>query len=399
MRILFALDSYRPNIDGVAISIERQASMLAGWGHQVAVAAPALRLSDYEEEESGIRVFRVRAFGFMVPRWRFTVLPGPRVAEILDAFRPDVVVVSVPFSLSWAVARAAKNRNLPLVGIPGTMPEWLFSNFKLLLPVKDLIYPKMWEALVAFYNQCSVVVGITPTALEFFQSHHLRRPGVVISNGVKIDEFRPRPRDRELANRLGIPDKPSVLYTGRLDAEKAMDVWVKAIPHVLSKMDAHFIIGGDGSEREKLEEMVEKLGVENRVTFTGFLDKADYERVYSLADVFAIASPAELQSLVTLEAAASGLPIVAVNAGALPELVDECRNGFLFPEEDSEAMADRIITVLKDPKLRTKMGKASRSTAEQHDIRQTVRCFEKLYLSLQDGVLEQHEYSCVPVAS
>lgn len=399
MRILYALDSYRPNIDGVAIAIERQASFLAEWGHQVAIIAPSLCLSNYQEDQGALHIYRVRAMTVIVPRWRMTLLPGPQVAKILDSFQPEVVVVSVPFPLTWAVARAAKYRDVPLVGIPGTMPEWLLSNFKVLKPVRDMIYPKLWEGLTAFYNQCGAVVGVTPTALEFLRVHGLKRPGFVISNGVRLDEFRPRPRDGVLAARLGVPHKPTVLYTGRLDAEKAMDAWVKAIPHVLAEVDAHFVIGGDGSERQKLEELVERLGVKSAVTFTGFLNTEDYARVYSLADVFAIASPAELQSIVTLEAAASGLPIVAVNAGALPELVEYSKNGYLFAEDDSTMMAANIVRLLRDRELRGRMGRASRLVAEQHNIQLTVKQYERLYLAIRDDRLSEQELSNLPVAA
>ena len=95
--------------------------------------------------------------------------------------------------------------------------------------------------------------------------------------------------------------------------------------------------------------------------------------------MFAIASPAELQSIVTLEAASSGLPIVGVNAGALPELVQEGRNGYLFAPGSSEQMADRIIRLLKDNVLRRRMGRESRVIACQHDFNCTVRDYEKVY--------------------
>lgn len=399
MRILFALDSFRPNIDGVAISIERQASMLAGWGNDIAIVAPAQRMNTYEEWQSGMHIFRVRATSVASPRWRFPIMPGPEVAKILERFCPEVVVVSVPFALSVSVARATKKRGIPMVAIPGTMPEWFLSNFKMLRPVQGVVYPKLWRSLSAFYNLCNAVVGVTPTALDFLRTHGLNRPGFVISNGVQLNSFRQRPRDEALAARFGIPNKPTVLYTGRLDAEKDMETWVKAIPGVLDRIDAHFVIGGEGSERTRLEESVEKLGVMDHTTFTGFLSKEDYERVYSLASVFAISSPAELQSLVTLEAAASGLPIVAVNAGALPELVHDGQNGYLFPLEDSATMAEKIAAILDDPELQRKMGEASRKVAEKHDIEVTSREFERLYLSLRDGSLTADEFSYLPAAS
>jgi len=130
----------------------------------------------------------------------------------------------------------------------------------------------------------------------------------VVSNGVELDRFYPAPA--MLSWRSASECRTSRLYSirppgrrevhGRLGEGNAL---------VLEQVDAHFIIGGSGSEREKIEEMARTLGVSDHATFPGFLEEDDYPRLYSLANVFAIASPAELQSIVTLEAAASGLPL------------------------------------------------------------------------------------------
>ncbi len=385
MRILYTLDLYRPSIDGVGVSIERQAQGLAGRGHDVAIVAPGDQLADREETEGDIRVYRVKAVKVLVDRWRLPVMPRQSLERVITTFAPNVVVVNLPFMLNLVASHLARRHNIPLVGITGTMPEWLLNSFGLLRPFSKLLYPRLWRWITAYYNRCDLVVGVTPTALGYLKDHGLTKPARVISNGVQLDKFCPGVRDEELADRLGVPDKPTVLYAGRLDAEKRMDVWVKAIPHVLREVDAHFIIGGDGVDRRKLEDMVAEMGVSQHVTFPGFLDDEEYRRLYSLANVFAIASPAELQSIVSLEAASSGLPIVAVNAGALPELVQQGRNGFLFDQEDSEQMARYIVRLLADPVQCRRMGRESRVIACQHDLKHTVREYEKVYDEAVNG--------------
>lgn len=213
--------------------------------------------------------------------------------------------------------------------------------------------------------------------------HGLERPGYVISNGVSLTRFCPRPRDSALAQRFGLDDRPVVLYAGRLDAEKRMDVWLKGAA-ALKRMgvQARFLIVGDGSERDKLESDAAELGIADDVVFAGFLDDDDYARAYSLASVFAIASPAELQSIVTLEAAASGLPIVAVNAGALPELVGEGGNGWLFADGDAEGIARALARVLANPLAAARMGERSRQIAERHGIERSITKYERLFASL-----------------
>lgn len=93
-------------------------------------------------------------------------------------------------------------------------------------------------------------------------------------------------------------------------------------------------------------------------------------------------SPVELQSIATLEAMASGLPVAAADAMALPELVKDGENGFLFPPGDPEALADRIATLLSAPECAARMGRASRTRAESHRIDLTLTAFESLYQSV-----------------
>lgn len=385
MRVLYALDSYRPSIDGVGVSIERQAQGLAGRGHAVAIVAPGDRLADYEETEGAVTVFRARALKILMDRWRVAVTPHQSVDRAITSFAPNVVVVSLPLNLNRAASHLARKHDLPLVGITGTMPEWLLYSVGILKPFSKFLYPRLWNLLTKYYNGCDLVVGVTPTALRYLKDHGLTRPSRVISNGVQLDVYRPSPRDEKLAQRLRVPEKPTVLYAGRLDAEKRMDVWVKAIPLVLRQVDAHFIIGGDGTDKPKLQDVVDEMGASEHVTFPGFLDEDEYRSLYSLADVFAIASPAELQSIVTLEAASCGLPIVAVNAGALPELVQHGRNGFLFSQGDSHEMADHIVHLLRDDVLRRRMGRESRVIACQHDLNRSVREYERVYDEVVNG--------------
>ena len=123
MRILFALNAFRPLIDGVGISIERQANALADRGHQIAILAPATRFANTVDRFPNYRLYRFRAIPLPNRRQRMPLLPGPGVTRALDDFRPDVVVVNQPFLLSRATWHAARIRGIPLVGIISMMPK------------------------------------------------------------------------------------------------------------------------------------------------------------------------------------------------------------------------------------------------------------------------------------
>ena len=172
-----------------------------------------------------------------------------------------------------------------------------------------------------------------------------------------------------------------VLYTGRLDPEKAMDVWLRAAGRVAAASDAQFIVGGQGADRPRLERMAKELGLGRRVHFIGYLDAEAYTDLYRLADVYCITAPVELQSISTLEALASGLPVVAVQAGALPELVHDACNGYLVPPEDWRAAGDAVLRLLRDPATRVEMGERSRQLAHDHDVEHSVDRYERLLLA------------------
>lgn len=154
---------------------------------------------------------------------------------------------------------------------------------------------------------------------------------------------------------------------------------LRALPSILEKIDVQLVLVGLGALRNHLEKIVEELGLRKHVIFTGFVPDEDLPRLYKLADIFVIAGIAELQSIVTMEAMASALPIVAVNAVALPELIYHGENGFLFPEGDSEAVAEKVTRILTNERLKRLMGQKSLSLIQAHDMNRVMRRFEFLY--------------------
>jgi glycosyltransferase involved in cell wall biosynthesis len=126
--------------------------------------------------------------------------------------------------------------------------------------------------------------------------------------------------------------------------------------------------------------------VDDHTTFIDFLDWADYPNIYSLADVFVMPAESELQSIVTLEAIASGVPPVVVNKGAVPELANS-GNGLVFEPKDSNQLAANIITILSDKKLRNTMKKKSLQLSEKHSMKYVGSQYEQVY----ETVLQQYK--------
>jgi glycosyltransferase involved in cell wall biosynthesis len=166
---------------------------------------------------------------------------------------------------------------------------------------------------------------------------------------------------------------------GRLDKEKRIDVILRALPDILRVTSVHLVLAGMGKEKQRLEKLTEKLGIQKAVTFTGFVHDKDLQNIYRIADLFVMASTAELQSIVTMEAMASGLPVVAVNARALPELVHDGENGYLFPDGDSQMLAEKVIAILSNQTMRAQMSQKSLEIIKDHDINTVIEKYESIY--------------------
>lgn len=172
---------------------------------------------------------------------------------------------------------------------------------------------------------------------------------------------------------------PTILFVVRLDAEKRVGELIDAVAALPAQLPTRLVIVGDGTMREAWRAQVERLGLADRVTFTGFVDEAELLAAYATCDVFVMPGIAELQSLVTLEAMSAGKPIVAADAMALPHLVRPGRNGWLYTPGDVPQLTLRLATLLRDAPLRERMGRASSQLVAGHALAWTLDRFESLY--------------------
>jgi len=244
----------------------------------------------------------------------------------------------------------------------GPLPRWTHR------PLTRLA----WRDLVRVFGRATVCTTPTPRAAGLLERNGLNRPVLAISCGVDRAHYAGPPAEA--------PGAPSVLFVGRLDAEKNVHELLEAA--VSLPPDVRIELVGDGSERGRLEALAARLGIADRVTFHGFVPDEDLVRAYRRCTVFCMPGTAVLQSLVTMEAMAAGKPVVAADAMALPHLVRPGHNGWLYPPGDVAELAGRLTAVLTDEPARTAMGKASLELIAAHDLDSTVDTFEGVYLDV-----------------
>jgi glycosyltransferase involved in cell wall biosynthesis len=382
VRIGLVTDYYYPWIAGPSAVVRALGRGLASRGHNVSLIAPSPDGAPGRETEGPFDVWRVRTVRAPVGyNLRVAVWPRGPVGEWLEAFRPDVIHVHHPFAISASAIFVSRRRQIPVVATNHTIPEcslWGIRAVPGLYPAARVTFAAWLRYLL---ERCDSVATPTESAAEALRALGYRREVVAISNGVDTQRFAPGPPDPRLREALGLDARPVVLYTGRLDAEKQMDVWLRAAQEVAYVHDVQFLVGGRGTDDSRLRALAERVGLARRLHFMGYLDDSVYPAVYRLADVYCITSPVELQSISTLEAVASGLPVVAVRAGALPELVLDGENGYCVEPGNHQETARAIMILLRDDDKRVQMGRRSRAVALGHEVDRCVEAYESLLMA------------------
>lgn len=381
MKILLATESFYPNIDGGAIAQYNLVHELSKLGHEICVVTPGTSIKNKIEKDEGITIYRtsaVRLPMYMNSRYYFSPFPLFKVNKIIKSFKPDVVHVCSPYPISISAYLWARKHDIPVVGSIHVLPQNMITPFYRLKNY-DAFEDYSWRYLVYFFNLVDWATIPTKTGAEMYIDKGLKTNIIPISNGLKTEVFNPNNNGEYLRKKFNLPRENIVLCSGRMNEEKNIDVLIKAIPHVIKEIDAHFLFVGSGGDYiQMLENLASELNVADSTTFTDFLDWDDYPNVYSIAELFALPSEAELQSIVTMEAVASGLPVVVVNKGALPELAS-MENGLIFEPQDSKQMASHIIKILSDKKLKNEMSTNSLKLIKKHSLASVASQYEKVY--------------------
>lgn len=380
MKILFISDTYYPHLNGVYYFVCRIGPMLQDEGHQVAVIAPSVSMSSSFKKIDNIDVYGIRSFPVILyPNIRvpFPFLKKYKLLKILKSFKPDIIHLQDHFIISKAVLQLNRKLKIPVIATNHFMPE----NLTVLVhgkKIKKYFEKFLWRDFSKVFNQVKLVTTPTETGVDIIRSR-LKVETIAISSGIDLEKFNPYGDTNKIKEKYKIPEKPILLYAGRIDPEKHIEEILQAVAIASKKIDFCFIVVGKGISKKSLEHLTEELGINEKVIFTGFVPDEDLPYFYKLSRCFVIASTAELLSLVTLQAMASGLPIIAVKAGALKELVKDKLNGYLYNECDIPTLVQYIENIIRNDILYKEMSKKSLEFVQQHDINKTLKSFEKIY--------------------
>lgn len=393
-------------INGVARFSYNLARGLSMRGHEVLVLTPSQTKKRHSEIQDGVRVVYLKSSDIKIypdqihevpkKRWFYknglkaSILPKGQIKRVLDAFRPDVLHVQGADPIGLSVVAYAHKNDIPVVTTEHNQPEVLTES----LHIPGIMRKPVNDILSAYFvNRQSKSDYVTmPTKLaikKLIGDRDLGVPVEAVSNGVDLTAFKPGKPDQQIYDRYKIlKDVPIILYIGRIDPEKKVGVVLEAFKQFLEKCKYNkldrlsktlFVVVGDGVDRVRIEKQAQTLGISKSVRFLGRVTGGDLAEIYRLGDIFVTASEIETQGIVLIEAAASGLPLVAVDAGAVAEVCVNNQNGFLLSPGDINGMAEAIYKLLIDDKLRDKMAKASLEIASKHSLEKTIDKFLQIY--------------------
>ena len=399
MKIVIATAVYFPMINGVAVFSHNLAVGLAKRGHEVLVLTPSQKGKSYEAFNDGVRVSYLKSVEAKVypdqihkaekkfrllyrHGFRVSVFPQREVKRILDSFRPDVVHVQVSDPIGLSVVSYARKHAIPVVTTEHNQPEVLTEPLKVPKFAKKPIDAILSNYFANRQSKSDFVTMPTRQAINnLLGGRDFKVPVAAVSNGVDLSSFKPGRALESVREKYKIPSfRPVVLYVGRVDPEKNVGVVLAAFSAVLEKVpEALLVVVGDGIDLPHLKAESKKLNINRHVKFLGRVTGEDLCEVYKLGTVFVTASEVETQGIVLIEAAASGLPLVAVDKGAVNEICIGGVNGFLCQPGDISEMVGAIVKILTNDKLREQFGKKSVELAREHDFERTLDQFINIY--------------------
>ncbi len=378
LRVVMMTNTYLPHVGGVARSVESFSEALRAMGHEVMVVAPEFPGMD-EEETGVVRVPAIQRFNGSDFSVRLPV-PG-LLTDPLDRFHPDIIHAHHPFLLGDTALRVASGRGLPLVFTHHTLYEE-YTHY--VSSESDAIKRFVVDLSTGYANLCDHVIAPSQSVAALLQQRGVVTPITVVPTGVDVVRFT-RGSGHDLRPELGIPTDAFVVgHIGRLAPEKNLMFLTRVVAAFLkARPEAWFVVAGTGPLEEEMKAYFGAAGVLDRVRFPGILKGGDLANAYCCMDVFAFASQSETQGIVLVEAMAAGVPVVAVDANGVREVVQDGVNGRKLVMEDQDtfcAALDWIASLA--PEGRATLARNARKTAEGMSIAASTERLAAVYGSV-----------------
>jgi glycosyltransferase involved in cell wall biosynthesis len=353
-------NTYLPFTNGIVRSISSFRQALTEQGHNVFVFAQQVK-GHIDKEPF---VFRYPAIELPLQAYPLTIPVSPFVDTLLPALKLDVIHAHHPVLLGKTAVTKAKSLNIPLVFTHHTR----YQEYSHYVPLPKELVKKIIDRWVGDYMaDCHHIVAPSQSTKEILAERYGITDKVsVVPTGIDLSVFL-EANGRSWRQKQGWQDKLTFISIGRLAEEKNWRTLLAAMPPVMAKYpQAQLILLGDGDQRSELQTFAKKLGIAAQVQFLGNVPFEDVPRYLKASDIFCFASVSETQGIVTLEAMAAGLPVVAVRGSGTADVVTDGVEGRLT-DNDSSALAQALLDVAGNEAQRQQYSEAGQKKAQQFD--------------------------------
>ena len=322
MRVAIVAESFLPNVNGVSNSVLRVLEHLRRTGHEALVIAPDNPRGDAPAARvhDGIRIHRVPSRMYPMVTSLPLSMPRPRILRVLRGFDPHVVHLASPSMLGYGGLLAARRLGVPTVAVYQTDVAGFATSYGVPIAARAA-----WAWNRHLHGLADRTLAPSSSAIESLRAHGIPRVHHW-ARGVDITGFAPSARDERLRRQWSPQGRPVVGFVGRLAPEKH----VERLAGLARRDDMQLVIVGDGVDRAKLESLMPTA------VFTGALYGPELAAAYASMDVFVHPGEHETFCQAVQEAQASGLPVVAPDAGGPRDLVAPYRTGLLLPVSEFE---------------------------------------------------------------
>jgi glycosyltransferase involved in cell wall biosynthesis len=388
MNIALLTNTFTPHVGGVARSVEAFAQAYRELGHRVLVVAPEFKDGPVHETD----VFRIPAIQHFNGSDFSVVLPVPSgLSDKMEEFNPDIIHAQHPFLLGMTAVRIARTLDLPLVFTHHT----LYEQYTHYVPGDSSAMKRfVIELSTRYASLADQVFAPSQSIRTMLIERGVTSPVLVVPTGVSVGLFA-YGKGREFLMKKQIPEDAFVVgHMGRLAPEKNLEFLARSVVAFMKEHDeAVFLLVGAGPSQEAIKQIFAEAGMSDRLCMCGVLVKDLLADALNAMNVFVFASKSETQGMVLTEAMAAGLPVVALDAPGVREVVVDANNGRVFREETKEAFAAALEWVYaRSPDETRTLTAAARATAEAFSMATSARKALAAYESLWPNLaIRRHE--------
>lgn len=347
MRIAIFSDTYFPQVNGVSKYVDEMQKYMEDNSIEYRLFVP-----NTDREMINITSFNGIPVVFY-PELQISWPSRTRIKSVLDKFQPDFIYLATPLSIGIAGLKYARSNSIPIVATYHTnFPQYL-RYYRL-----GSVQGAVWKYLQWFHSFSQINCCPSLETMEDLLLHGIGKI-TLCNNGIDCAAFSPASRSDTVRKHYAPQGEILLLYVGRIAREKDIEVLIRASELLRDKQVAYkLLMVGDGPDLKALQ----ARDIANTV-FAGYKSGRELQAIYASADIFVFPSVTETFGNVILEAMASGLPVIAAYSGGVTESLRDMSNGLGFTPGDAKEMADCIVRLTEDGKLRSHLALNARSFA------------------------------------